>query len=135
MKTIVEDTVAVNDGDEPYTVALEDITQLVQLWRIEHAPVQERVHMMWVDTGLTIKSTITSYVVAVKKQLGIFLNVFHMLFSVFPRGKHYCQVTTLMIFCRLINIIVARNKHKMNNINYMRSSLWTTAGGSNQLYH
>ena len=65
---------------QPYPVILEDITKLygVQLWRIEHAPVRERVH----DYGVH-----DCYVVGIKKQLDIFLNVFYMLFSVSLRRE------------------------------------------------
>ena len=41
---------AVKDSEEA------NITQPygVQLWGIEHAPVRERVHTMWVDTESTL---------------------------------------------------------------------------------
>ena len=65
---------------QPYPVILEGITKLygVQLWRIEHALVRERVH----DHGVH-----GCYVIGIKKQLDIFLNVFYMLFSVSLRRE------------------------------------------------
>ena len=50
------------------------------------------------------------------------------------RGRHYCKVKTSMIFCKLTNIIVAHDKHEINNINYTCSRLWTTADSSDQVY-
>ena len=51
------------------------------------------------------------YFVAVKKQLGIFHDVYYMLFSVSPNKGYYCKVRKLTIFCRLTSVNVARNKH------------------------
>ena len=70
METIVEDTVTVIDSEEATLHCSIWEYQLYE-WRIEHASVRERVHMMEMDTKSTLQQfndwVNDCHVVAVKK--------------------------------------------------------------------
>ena len=61
-------------------------------------------------------------IVAANQQLGIFLGIFNVLFSVSPKkgALQYCKV---MIFRRLTSIIVVHNKREIISIDYIHSKL------------
>ena len=76
------------------------------------------------------------YIEAVKKQLGIFHNVFHVLFSVSPKQEALLWSYELNDILQAYQyIIVAHNKHEMSNINYTCSRLCMKTGGLDQAYH
>ena len=120
MKTRVEDTMAVKESKEvtlhcsirAYHITIWSTT--MENWTCSSAWKSSYVWCGWTLNWHSDDQAHNHCIVAVKKQLGIFLNIFHVLFSVSPRGRHYCNVTTLTIFYKLPNIIVAvLNKHEI----------------------
>ena len=112
---------------------------VVQLWRIEHAPVHERVHIMWVDTDrintFMMESKIRSLHCSFKETIGHLPQHMSCVILCFSSSLFLLRSYDLTIFHRLTSIIVACDEYEMQNINYMHSKLQMIAGGSVQVYH
>ena len=128
METIAEDAVADKDSEEVtlhcsiigYHIAIFMEYGYGELNMLQY--MREFTWCGWILNWHSDDQIHKSYVAAVKKQLDIFHDVFHVLFSCF---SYSCQVImTLMIFYRLTSTIVACSNHKINYINYSHSRLY-----------